>query len=153
MGSLIVDNLPSEVVYRIMLHTSFGELRRLCQESQYASNIFQCRTFQREWLTSHRAHLAKLTRAKPEYLVKILLLLSELNRHWAFLLYDELSLRTRVEVVSKLLEDRSGWALARHLASIEQERDDEMADPSFGIYYRHLKFRFISFSCPLEIIK
>jgi hypothetical protein len=65
----------------------------------------------------------------------------EVSPRWAAEMYRGMTIWGRVGVVKGLLEEGK-MEVAKQLARIDEKLDREMDDPTFGIYEKHLRWRF-----------
>jgi hypothetical protein len=72
-----------------------------------------------------------------------------LDPRWAKSMYHGTTLHIRIQVIEGLLGCKETWPAAIDLANIDKEADLQMEDHTYGIFNRHLLWRFQWHQCPI----
>lgn len=138
-----VEALPTELLEGLLVLLTGSSLRLLIQYSPRCRALMGNPRVRHRWL--HEQGLSICFSNTP----KIVAVTWELDPHWASLIYGRLTIWGRVEVIEGLLADRDTWGIARELAIRERTEDALLDDPSYGIFQRHLQWRFTLCGCPV----
>lgn len=147
---MVLAGLPVEIQEKLILCAIPKYLARLLSLSPHIKLLWYSRPCLRQsWLRLH-ARDGLTSSLDPTWRdAKLLLTASQVDLGWALQMYQSATLHRRVGLVERLLQDECSWPLAIQLAEYERQQDALMNDPSYGIYTRHLAWRFNLHQCPL----
>lgn len=149
-----LNQLPYELLENILRHLPGGALQLLGQESARIHRITKKSHFRHRWLQTYGGiSFAQLPRC-PRQQGRLLRVSYELDERWARALYGRMTVGEKVAAMEELLEEGvgsgGGREVAKELASIDRMQDLKMQDRTYGIYYRHLKWRLRHHGCSLS---
>lgn len=145
---MVLADLPVEIQEKLILCTAPKYLASLLSLSPHIKLLWSSNPrLRKSWLWLH-ARDGLISSTDPVGLdAKLLLTASQVDPEWALQMYRSATLRGRVGLVERLLQDEASWPLATRLAEYERQQDALMSDTSYGIYTRHLAWRFNLHQC------
>lgn len=148
--ALALDDLPMELQEKLVLQAPPEHLSDLLNASPRLRLIWRTSLRLRKgWLQLHTQEGLASTTDLCGQDAHLLMLAHQVDPEWALHMYQSTTLRRRVCLVERLLQDQCSWPLATRLAHYERQQDALMKDPSYGIYTRHLAWRFSLHQCPI----
>lgn len=158
MGENLVkelEGLPNELLVKVLIHLSGPVLAFLVSKSFRIKEISSTNELRECWLENFaQIDFTNLLLERGEQ-AKLLVSTWNFEPAWARQIYTGMTLYGKVGVIEDLLKSKSSWPIAIDLVQIDRAEDLKMANnnnqsSSYGIFNRHLRWRFDYYGCRYE---